>query len=160
MFNKNFDINQLNDIFSDVPIAYESILPIKRDKLLDTQLLLKHLQIPTEEKFDETLFSNESAVTSKNKALINDYINKNIVIEHKSRILLWTFDFWGERQTSTFDARISGTKQLQIKHIFTNLNTFWISQNAGQRESCSSYGHLISSSITSVKSIIICLTFD
>ncbi len=85
MFNKNFDINQLNDIFSDVPIAYESILAIKRDKLLDTQLLVKYVQIPTEDKFDETLFSNESAVTSKNKALINDYINENIVTEHKSK---------------------------------------------------------------------------
>ncbi len=31
LFNKNFDRNQLNDIFSDVPIAYESILFIKRD---------------------------------------------------------------------------------------------------------------------------------
>jgi hypothetical protein len=40
---------------------------IKRDKLLDTQLLLKHVQILTEEKFYETLFSNESAVTSKKK---------------------------------------------------------------------------------------------
>jgi hypothetical protein len=85
LFNKKFDINQLNDIFSDVPIAYESILAIKRDKLLDTQLFLKHVQIPTNEKFDETLFSNESAVISKNKALIHDYINENVVIEHKSK---------------------------------------------------------------------------
>ncbi len=89
LFNKNFDINQLNDIFSDVPIAYESILPIKRDKLLDTQLLLKHVQILTEEKFYETLFSNESAVTSKkkNKALSHDYISENIVIEHQLKEL-------------------------------------------------------------------------
>jgi hypothetical protein len=84
-FNKNFNINQLDDIFSDVPIAYESILAIKRDKLLNTQLLVKQVQIPTEEKFYGTLFSNESAVTSKSKALIHDYINENIVIEHKSK---------------------------------------------------------------------------
>jgi hypothetical protein len=58
---------------------------INKDQLLDTQLLLKHVQIPTEEKFYETLFSYESAVTSKNKALIHDYISENIVIEHKSK---------------------------------------------------------------------------
>jgi hypothetical protein len=45
---------------------------------------LKHVQIPIEEKFYETLFSNESAVTSKNKALIHDYINENVT-EHKSK---------------------------------------------------------------------------
>ena len=77
LFNKNFDINQIATIFSDLPKAYDSNLPIKRDKLLDTQLLLKHVQIPEGEKFYETLYSVESTESSKAKSLILEFVNKN-----------------------------------------------------------------------------------
>jgi hypothetical protein len=40
-------------------------------------LLLKHVTIPTKEKFYLSLYSNEVAETPKNKALIHDYINDN-----------------------------------------------------------------------------------
>jgi hypothetical protein len=75
LFKKKFGINDLKSAFSDVPKAYESILPIKREKFLDIQLLLKHVQIPPGEKFYEILFSTEVAVTSKTKALIRNYID-------------------------------------------------------------------------------------
>ena len=58
LFNKNFDTNKIESIFSNIPKAYDAVLPIKRDKLLDTQLLLKHVNIPEGEKFYENLFSN------------------------------------------------------------------------------------------------------
>ncbi len=67
LFNKSFEINQLKNTFIDIPLAYESILPIKGEKLIHTLLLLKHVKIHPQQKFFETLYSNEVAVTSKSK---------------------------------------------------------------------------------------------
>jgi len=41
----------LKNALSNIPKAYESVLPIKREKFLDIQLLLKHVDLPPGEKF-------------------------------------------------------------------------------------------------------------
>jgi hypothetical protein len=86
LFNKKFDINQLESIFIDIPKAYDSVLPIKRDKLLDTQLLLKHVEIPSNDKFYDSLYSNEVAVISKSKSLIHNYIEENNIHPKAKRV--------------------------------------------------------------------------
>jgi hypothetical protein len=78
LFNKNFEINQLKTYFIDIPLAYDLILPLKREKFINTLLFLKSIKVPPEEKFFETLYSNEVAVTSKSKALIYDYFENNV----------------------------------------------------------------------------------
>jgi hypothetical protein len=58
LFSKSFEINQLKNTFIDISLAYESILPIKREKLIDTLLPLKSVEIHPEEKFFKILYSN------------------------------------------------------------------------------------------------------
>ncbi len=71
LFKLNFDNKILNNFLHDLQLAYEKILPISREKLLDIQKL-KDFIPKTVSEFYNTLYSLDSVPKSKSQELMHE----------------------------------------------------------------------------------------
>jgi hypothetical protein len=90
LFKNNFNINTLNNFMNDLQYAYEKILPISREKLLDIQKLIEFIP-KNDSAFYKTLYSLDSVPMPKSQELIHELFDltnektKNSVKKRKSK---------------------------------------------------------------------------
>ena len=55
---------------NDIPLAYDNVLPISREKLLDMNKIIKYIPKGNNSKFYDSLYSLDKTKISKSKIII------------------------------------------------------------------------------------------
>jgi hypothetical protein len=77
LFKPDFDENLLINIFDDIELAYDQVLPISREKFLDVMKIIEFIPNTANTEFYKCLYSLDSAPMSRNQKLIHDLFQKN-----------------------------------------------------------------------------------
>ncbi len=78
LFKKNFNCEELNSFFEDIPKAYDNYLPISREKFFDIQKILKYIpnKLQNEFNFYDSLYSIDSVPIPKTQILLHQLFDQ------------------------------------------------------------------------------------
>ena len=76
IFNSKFELEQFKRILNDIRLAYDNVLPIYREKLLDINKIIEYISKGNNSKFYDSLYSLDKTEISKSQKLLHNLFDK------------------------------------------------------------------------------------